>query len=86
MSAEKKSIRLKQAATEFNIGTDTIVEFLAKKGKTIENRPTTKIDSEAYELLVAAFQGEKEKKEKADSLQISINKNRKRHCCRRWFA
>lgn len=74
MSAEKKSIRLKQAATEFNIGTDTIVEFLAKKGKTIENRPTTKIDSEAYELLVAAFQGEKEKKEKADSLQISINK------------
>lgn len=74
MSAEKKSIRLKQAATEFNIGTETIVEFLAKKGKIIENRPTTKIDSEAYELLVGAFQGEKEKKEKADSLQISINK------------
>lgn len=74
MSAEYKSIRLKQAATEFNVGTDTIVEFLAKKGKTIENRPTTKIDSEAYELLVSAFQGEKAKKEKADSLQISINK------------
>lgn len=74
MSEEKKSIRLKQAATEFNVGVDTIVEFLAKKGKTIESKPNTKIDSEAYELLINAFQGEKEKKEKADNLQISINK------------
>lgn len=74
MSEERKSIRLKQAATEFNVGVDTIVEFLAKKGKTIESKPNTKIDSEAYELLINAFQGEKEKKEKADNLQISINK------------
>ncbi|MDO5759785.1 MAG: translation initiation factor IF-2 [Bacteroidota bacterium] len=74
MSEEKKSIRLKQAATEFNVGVDTIVEFLAKKGKTIESKPNTKIDSEAYELLINAFQGEKKKKEKADNLQISINR------------
>jgi len=74
MSEAKKSIRLKQAATEFNLGIDTIVDFLAKKGKTIESKPNTKIDSEAYELLLGAFQGEKKKKEKADNLQISINK------------
>ncbi|MBQ9312561.1 MAG: translation initiation factor IF-2 [Bacteroidales bacterium] len=72
--SEKKSVRLKQAATEFNIGISTIVEFLAKKGITIENKPTTKIDSTAYAMLEDAFLSEKQKKEKANSLQISVSK------------
>lgn len=74
MPEEKKSIRLSKAAKEFNIGKDTVIEFLAKKGKQIENNPNAKLDEESYALLSAEFQSEKQKKEKADSLQISLNK------------
>jgi translation initiation factor IF-2 len=74
MSEGKKSIRLKQAAIEFNVGTSTIVDFLNKKGKQIENNPNARIDSEAYELLSVEYQTERQKKDKADSLQINIKK------------
>ncbi|MBQ7984222.1 MAG: translation initiation factor IF-2, partial [Bacteroidales bacterium] len=74
MPEGKKSIRLKQAATEFNVGIATIIEFLNKKGKKIESNPNTKLDSEIFELLSAEFQSERQKKDKADRLQISISK------------
>lgn len=74
MSEEKKSIRLKQAATEFNVGISTIVDFLAKKGITIESKPTTKIEADAYAMLEDAFLSEKQKKDKANSIQISVSK------------
>ena len=35
MAEEKKSIRLNKAAKEFNVGIETIVAYLAKKGHTI---------------------------------------------------
>ncbi|MBR1680941.1 translation initiation factor IF-2 N-terminal domain-containing protein, partial [bacterium] len=74
MPEEKKSIRLKKAATEFNVGIATIIEFLNKKGISIENNPNIKLDSDLYNLLSSEFQSERQKKDKADSLQISINK------------
>ncbi len=55
--------RLSKVAREFNIGTSTIVEFLAKKGIAIENNPNTKISENAYELLYKEFQQEKKLKE-----------------------
>ncbi|HSV89131.1 MAG TPA: translation initiation factor IF-2 [Bacteroidales bacterium] len=55
--------RLSKIAREFNIGTLTIVEFLAKKGTIIENNPNTKISDSAYELLCKEFQQEKKFKE-----------------------
>ncbi|MCH3924452.1 MAG: translation initiation factor IF-2 [Bacteroidales bacterium] len=69
-----KSIRLKQVATEFNIGITTIIEYLNKKGKEVENNPNARIDAEAYELLSNAFQSERQKKDKANSLQLNISK------------
>lgn len=74
MSEGKKHIRLKQAATEFNVATNTIVEFLAKKGIEIENKPTSKIEEDAYAMLEDAFLSEKQKKDKANSIQISVAK------------
>lgn len=64
MSEGKKHIRLKQAATEFNVATNTIVEFLAKKGIEIENKPTSKIEEDAYAMLEDAFLSENKRKTK----------------------
>ncbi|MBR1626595.1 MAG: translation initiation factor IF-2 [Bacteroidales bacterium] len=74
MPEGNKSIRLQKAAKEFNVGITTIVEFLTKKGKKIENSPNAKLDEESYGLLSAEFQNEKQKKDIADNLQISIDK------------
>lgn len=74
MPEEKKSIRLQKAAKEFNVGIARIIEFLTKKGKKIENSPNARLDEESYGLLSAEFQDEKQKKNIADNLQISISK------------
>jgi translation initiation factor IF-2 len=55
--------RLSKVAREFNIGTSTIVDFLGKKGISIENNPNAKISENAYELLYKEFQQEKKLKE-----------------------
>lgn len=57
--------RLSKVAREFNIGTHTIVEFLAKKGMSIENNPNAKISDNAYDLLCKEFLQEKKFKEAA---------------------
>ena len=62
------SIRLSKAAKEFNVGKDTIVEFLAKKGFQVDPSPNTKLTSDMYALLVKEYQGEKEVKNEAMKL------------------
>lgn len=66
--SEEKTIRLSKAAREFNVGASTIVEFLNKKGQSIDSSPNTKLTAEQYALVVKEYQGEKEVKEMADQL------------------
>jgi translation initiation factor IF-2 len=63
MTEGVKILRLSKIAREFNIGIATIVEFLHKKGFSVDNNPNTKIPEEAYALLVKEFQSEKTLKE-----------------------
>ncbi len=69
MSEESNiNIRLSKAAKEFNVGRETIVEFLTKKGFQIDPSPNTKLTSEMYALLVKEYQGEREVKNEAKKL------------------
>lgn len=61
-------IRLSKAAKEFNVGLPTLVDFLAKKGIKIDPRPNTKIEPEAYQLLMDEFAPDRAKKLKSDEL------------------
>ena len=65
------SFRLNKVAKDFNVGIQTIVEYLAKKGHQVEQNPNTKISEEQYELLAAAFQGERKVKEDADKIELT---------------
>lgn len=49
------SIRLGKVVRNLNVGITTIVEFLQKKGFTVESNPNTKISDEQYALLVKEF-------------------------------
>lgn len=63
--AGTKVTRLNKAAREFNIGRDTIVEFLGKKGYEIDPSPHTKLTSEMVALLTDEYSDEKSVKEEA---------------------
>jgi len=65
--------RLVKIAKELNVGTSTIVEFLASEGHIVENKPTAKIDDELYQLLLKEYSNSMEEKEKADKLVIGMH-------------
>jgi translation initiation factor IF-2 len=73
--AVTKVLRLSKAAREFNVGISTIVEFLHKKGIVIESNPNTKIDMDAYDLLLQEFQSEKNVKEEAKKIGLSYTQH-----------
>jgi translation initiation factor IF-2 len=73
--SEDKSINLIKAAKELNIGTGTIVDFLASKGHKIDKSPMAKLNGEMYSALLKEYAADKSIKEEAK--QISIGKIRK---------
>ncbi|MBB2146437.1 translation initiation factor IF-2 [Pedobacter sp. LMG 31464] len=73
--SDDKAIILFKAVKELNVGSSTIIEFLSKKGFTVENKPTTKLSKEMYDTLLREFQGDKIVKEEAN--QIVIGKIRR---------
>ena len=73
--SEDKSIKLFTAVKELNIGTGTIVDFLATKGYKVQRHPMAQLDSEMYNALLKEFAVDKIIREEAK--QISIGKIRK---------
>lgn len=53
------TIRLNKITRDLNVGISTVVEFLQKKGFTVEANPNTKITEEQYALLVKEFSTDK---------------------------
>ena len=70
MSEGTITIRLSKAAREFNIGVSTVVDFLLKKGFTIEKDPNSKLSQEMYSLLMKEFATEKHVKEEAKKIGL----------------
>jgi translation initiation factor IF-2 len=72
--AEVITPRLLAAAKEFNIGTQTLTDFLTSKGfDADELKPTSKITGDMYLALQIEFQPDKVAKQKAE--QIDLPKN-----------
>src|ERR1700754_2343845 len=69
--AEVKLPRLLAAAKEFNIGQDTLVDFLIGKGFPKDDlKATSKLTEEMYRSLQMEFQGDKAAKMKSDQLEL----------------
>ena len=72
--AEVNTPRLMAAAKEFNIGKDTLIDYLLSKGFEGEDlKPTSRISEEMYRVLQVEFQTDKAAKQKAE--QIDLPKN-----------
>jgi len=70
MTDERKVVRLSKAAKEFNIGRDTIIDFLLEKGFQVDRNPNTKLSPEMYDLLLDEFQEEKHVREIAQQKEL----------------
>ena len=69
--AETTTPRLMAAAKEFNIGKDTLVDFLTGKGFSSDDlKPTSKLTEEMYRALQQEFQGDKVAKLKSDQIDL----------------
>src|SRR5687767_9441505 len=64
------SQRLVKVAKELNVGTDSIVEYLSKKGFSVEAKPTSIISDEMHNLLLQEFSSSMAIKEQANSMII----------------
>ena len=69
--AETTTLRLMAAAKEFNIGKDTLVDFLVSKGFSKDDlKPTSKLSEDMYRSLQQEFQGDKVAKHKSDQIDL----------------
>src|SRR3954470_23896821 len=69
--AETTTIRLMAAAKEFNIGKETLVDFLVGKGFSNDDlKPTSKLSEEMYRSLQQEFQSDKVAKLKSDQIDL----------------
>ncbi|MBY0433754.1 MAG: translation initiation factor IF-2 [Cyclobacteriaceae bacterium] len=68
--AEEKMIRLGQASRKLNVGHNTILDFLAKKGFAVENNPNAKLTAEQFAMLAKEYASSASEKIEASVLTI----------------
>ncbi|MCC6385441.1 MAG: translation initiation factor IF-2 [Bacteroidia bacterium] len=64
----EKEVRISKIQKEFSIGLDHIIDFLTKKGFSVDKNPNAKISSDAYALLAEEFAKDKEIKKEAEDI------------------
>lgn len=71
--------RLLAAASEFNVGKDTIVELLIKKGllEAGDAKPTLKLSEGMYDACLQEFSSDKQAKAKSNALEMPVYKKAK---------
>ena len=77
MTAIKKDKRLRKVAAEFNLGTNTIVEFLEEKGFDLGHSPNAKVTPDMYDLLEGKFQLDRSLKEEKEAVKREFHRERK---------
>ncbi|MBO7317816.1 MAG: translation initiation factor IF-2, partial [Bacteroidales bacterium] len=68
------SVRLNKVVRDLNVGIDTVVGFLQKKGIEIDSNPNAKISDEQYQMLVKEFAPDKTLKKESDTISLERQK------------
>ncbi len=66
----EKTLRISKVSRELNVGTSTIIDFLATKGHKVDNSPNAKISMEQFDLLQKEFETSRAAKEEASGMTI----------------
>jgi translation initiation factor IF-2 len=71
MSETTNTIRLMKAAKEFNVGKNTIVEFLTKAGFAVDNKPDPVLSGNMYDALISEYDAERAAKKKSEKVVLN---------------
>ncbi|MDD4191685.1 MAG: translation initiation factor IF-2 [Mangrovibacterium sp.] len=77
MSIGNTNTRLSKVAREFNVGIQTIVEFLHKKGFDVDSNPNTKISDDAYHLLEKEYKSDIFLKKESERINLKSQRTKK---------
>ncbi len=69
--------RLGKIAREFNVGIQTMVEFLHKKGHVVDPNPNAKIDDDLYSLLQKEYSKDIDLKKESEKLNLRTHRHQK---------
>ena len=72
------TIRLNKVTRDLNVGITTVVDFLQRKGYTVEANPNTKITEEQYAALIKEFSKDKDLKIESEKI-IQERQNKERN-------
>ena len=72
---QKLNLRLGQISRKLNVGRNTIIDFLHKKGFSIDSNPNAKISQELFEILENEFQNSAVEKKVASDLKIGLKED-----------
>lgn len=76
MTDNTSGTRLGKAAKEFNVGIQTLVDHLSKRGSKVDSNPNSKISSTDYALLVKEFAADRDVKSKVQSIDSNDTENK----------
>ncbi len=74
---DKKELRLSKLAREFNVGISTIVDFLKRKGHTIDPNPNTKVAPELYDVLSKEYSSDINAKKESEKVNLRSLREKK---------
>ncbi|MCF8359417.1 MAG: translation initiation factor IF-2 [Prolixibacteraceae bacterium] len=77
MEPGKGTQRLGKIAREFNVGIATMVEFLNKKGYSVDPNPNAKIDYEQYQILQKEYSRDIDLKKESEKLNLRSHRHQK---------
>ncbi|MDE5920034.1 MAG: translation initiation factor IF-2 [Paramuribaculum sp.] len=60
--------KISKIARDFNVALPTLIDFLRKKGITIEDNPNARIDDSVLDIIVKEYQTDRVQKTKSDNL------------------
>jgi translation initiation factor IF-2 len=75
--SEERIHKIRQAMQEFNLGLDTIVEFLHKNGSPIDRSPVAKLTEGELDLLRKEYSSSAQEKREASGISIGHKHNEK---------
>ena len=74
---DKKELRLSKLAREFNVGISTIVDFLKRKGHTVDPNPNTKVAPELYDVLSKEYSSDINAKKESEKVNLRSLREKK---------
>ncbi len=62
--------KISKAATDLNVAVPTIIEFLRKKGITVDDSPNARIDEDVYDILVKEYKPDRTLKTQSEQQKV----------------